>query len=49
MAQTILVVDDEARIIQLMRDYLERAGFRVLTARVEEADRIVGLELRADD
>jgi two-component system alkaline phosphatase synthesis response regulator PhoP len=98
MAQTILVVDDEARIAKLVRDYLERAGFDVLdardgetaltlarleqpdlivldlmlpgvdgldicrrlrqesgvpiimlTARVEEADRIVGLELGADD
>ena len=98
MAHTILVVDDEARIVKLVRDYLERAGFTVLsahdgetalhlarrerpdliildlmlpgvdgldvcrclrqetavpiimlTARVEEADRIVGLELGADD
>ncbi len=98
MAPTILVVDDEARIVKLVRDYLERAGFDVvaahdgetaltlarleqpdlivldlmlpgvdgldvcrrlrqesgvpiimLTARVEEADRIVGLELGADD
>ncbi|MGD8625137.1 MAG: response regulator transcription factor [Anaerolineae bacterium] len=98
MTQTILVVDDEARIVKLVRDYLARAGFRVidardgeaaltlarleqpdlivldlmlpevdgldvcrrlrresgvpiimLTARVEEADRIVGLELGADD
>ncbi len=98
MAQTILVVDDEARIVKLVRDYLERAGFDVLTARdgetaltlarveqpdlivldlmlpgvdgldvcrrlrqwsgvpiimltarVEEAERIVGLELGADD
>jgi DNA-binding response OmpR family regulator len=98
VAQTILVVDDEARIVKLVRDYLERAGFAVvvaydgqtalqvtrreqpdlvildlmlpgmdgldvcrrlrqesgvpvimLTARVEEADRIVGLELGADD
>jgi DNA-binding response OmpR family regulator len=98
VAQTILVVDDEARIVKLVRDYLERAGFDVisahdgetaltlarveqpdlivldlmlpgvdgldicrrlrqesgvpiimLTARVEEADRIVGLELGADD
>jgi two-component system alkaline phosphatase synthesis response regulator PhoP len=98
MGQTILVVDDEARIVKLVRDYLERAGFAVLaahdgemalqivrrdqpdlivldlmlpgidgldvcrrlrlesgvpiimlTARVEEADRIVGLELGADD
>jgi len=98
MARTILVVDDEVRIVKLVRDYLERAGFDVLTAcdgatalqlahrdrpdlivldlmlpgvdgldvcrrlrqgsgvpiimltaRVEEADRIVGLELGADD
>ena len=98
MTHTILVVDDEARIVKLVRDYLERAGFAVLsardgeaallltrrerpdliildlmlpgvdgldvcrrlrqesavpiimlTARVEETDRIVGLELGADD
>jgi DNA-binding response OmpR family regulator len=98
MGQTILVVDDEARIVKLVRDYLERAGFDVLaahdgetalvvarrarpdlivldlmlpgvdgldvcrrlrqesgvpiimlTARAEESDRIVGLELGADD
>ncbi len=30
--KTILVVDDEPRIVQLARDYLERAGFAVLTA-----------------
>ncbi len=101
---TILVVDDEPKIARLVRDYLEAAGFRVvtaydgkealaqfryerpdlvildlnlpgmdglsvarairqsptsararntpiimLTARVEETDRIVGLELGADD
>ncbi len=95
---TILVVDDEIKIAQLVRDYLENAGYRVvlaydgktamaqfryeqpdlvvldlnlpgmdgidvarsirqerntpiimLTARVEETDRIVGLELGADD
>jgi two-component system, OmpR family, alkaline phosphatase synthesis response regulator PhoP len=28
----ILVVDDEPKIVQLTRDYLERAGFLVLTA-----------------
>src|SRR5437899_8618821 len=95
---TILVVDDEPRIVQLVRDYLEHGGFTVLTAsdgpaalrtartgrpdlvvldlglpgldgldvarslrregevpiimltaRAEESDRIVGLELGADD
>jgi len=94
----ILVVDDEPKILQLCRDYLERAGFDVattglgeaalatlraarpdlvvldlglpdrdgldvirilrresnipiiiLTARGEESDRLVGLELGADD
>jgi two-component system, OmpR family, alkaline phosphatase synthesis response regulator PhoP len=30
--KTILVVDDEPKIVQLVRDYLERAGFAVLTA-----------------
>jgi two-component system, OmpR family, alkaline phosphatase synthesis response regulator PhoP len=98
MPKTILVVDDEAKIIQIARDYLERAGFNVcsaadgpaalaaaraqspdlivldlglpgmdgldvtrtlrkdsnvpiimLTARVEESDKLVGLELGADD
>jgi two-component system alkaline phosphatase synthesis response regulator PhoP len=98
MNELVLVVDDEARIVTLARDYLERAGFRVssagdgisaleaarrdrpdlivldlklpgmdgldvartlrresdvpiimLTARAEEADRLVGLELGADD
>jgi len=29
---TILIVDDEPKIVQLARDYLERAGFTVLTA-----------------
>src|SRR6476646_9754961 len=32
MSRTILVVDDEPRIVQLARDYLEHAGFRVITA-----------------
>src|SRR5512142_1429861 len=94
----ILVVDDEPGIVDICRDYLERAGFRVvttgngadalaiartkqpdlvvldlglpkmdgldvtralrkysnvpivmLTARVDESDKLVGLELGADD
>jgi len=98
MAQTILVVDDEPQIVKVLRGYLERAGFRVVTAgdgplaltqyrhekpdlvlldlnlpgldgldvarrlramsnvpiilvtaRVEETDRLIGLELGADD
>jgi DNA-binding response OmpR family regulator len=96
--KTVLVVDDEPKIIQLARDYLEHAGFAVLdardgptalssvrsakpdlvvldlglpgldglevtravrkvsnvpiimlTARSEESDKLVGLELGADD
>ena len=29
---TILVVDDEPQIVQLVRDHLEHAGFSVITA-----------------
>jgi len=36
---TILIVDDEPKIVQLARDYLEQAGFAVLTA----ADGTAGL------
>jgi two-component system alkaline phosphatase synthesis response regulator PhoP len=32
MTRTILVVDDEPGIVQIARDYLDRAGFRVITA-----------------
>ena len=98
MSKTILVVDDEARLVSLVKAYLEQGGFRVvtakngrealfvarqekpdlilldimmpemggheflrvhrqerptpiilLTARVEEDDKIIGLELGADD
>jgi DNA-binding response OmpR family regulator len=96
--KTILVVDDETKIVKLLRDYLDRAGFAVraagdgksalalariekpdliildlglpgidgldvtrelrkisnvpiimLTARSEESDKLIGLELGADD
>ncbi len=98
MSRTVLVVDDEPEIVRLLRSYLERDGYRVvtasngeealyaarrerpdlvvldilmprmdgleftrrvrreqdvpiimLTARAEETDRIVGLEMGADD
>jgi len=98
MNETILVVDDEPKIVKQARDYLEQGGFRVvtasdgkmamavarherpdlivldlnlpqmdgldvcralrresvvpiimLTARVDETDRLIGLELGADD
>ena len=35
--KTILVVDDEPKIVQLARDYLEHAGFGVVTATDGEA------------
>lgn len=31
--ETILVVDDEVQILEVVRDYLQQAGFMVLTAR----------------
>lgn len=98
MGKKVLVVEDESKIVRLVRDYLKAAGFQVvvaytgeealvafrherpdivvldlmlpemdgldvaramrkesdvpiimLTARVEEADRVAGLELGADD
>ena len=98
MAERILVVDDEPKIVKLAQDYLEKGGFQVvtavdgpqalavarrdkpdlivldlnlpgmdgldvcrqlrresdvpiimLTARVDETDRLIGLELGADD
>jgi len=98
MAQKVLVVDDEPKMVRLVQDYLEKAHFQVvrayngrealaafrrekpalivldlmlpnmdgldvmrilrqesnvpvimLTARVEESDRVLGLELGADD
>jgi len=30
--ETILVIDDDTNLLRLMRDYLEQAGFRALTA-----------------
>lgn len=32
MSQLILVVDDEPKVVRLARDYLEKNGFRVITA-----------------
>lgn len=33
MSKTVLVVDDEARLVNLVKAYLEQGGFRVVTAR----------------
>lgn len=35
--RTVLIVDDEPEILRILRDYLERAGFAVLTAADGEA------------
>ena len=32
MSQLILVVDDEPKVARLARDYLEKNGFRIITA-----------------
>src|SRR2546428_13102525 len=32
MMRTVLVVDDEPKIVQIARDYLQRAGFSVVSA-----------------
>jgi two-component system phosphate regulon response regulator OmpR len=53
----IVVVDDDARIRDLLRRYLTQEGFEVLLAEdakalnriLEDVDRIVGLEVGADD
>ncbi len=43
MAAKILIIEDEANIAQLIRLYLEQAGYSVLTA----GDGVAGLELHA--
>src|SRR5580704_17973892 len=60
MTATVLLVEDERKLRELVRSYLERAGLAVLstssgaeaiilTAKAGEEDRIAGLELGADD
>ena len=45
---TVLVVDDEPRIVDLARDYLEHAGFEVVTASDGEAALAVARERQPD-
>src|SRR6266516_2083977 len=47
-ASTILLVDDEESVQRLLAYPLEREGFRVVQARDEELDKVLGLELGAD-
>ena len=46
--KTILVVDDEPRIVELARDYLEHAGFGVITA-VDGPSALTAVRLRKPD
>jgi DNA-binding response OmpR family regulator len=46
--KTILVVDDEPRIIQIARDYLEHAGLRVVSAQDGESALAMARSARPD-
>lgn len=46
--KTILVVDDEAKIVRLVQDYLQHAGFNVLTA-ADGASALAGARLHKPD
>jgi DNA-binding response OmpR family regulator len=48
LMKTILVVDDEPQIVQLVRDYLEHGGFKVLTAGDGSAALRTAASLRPD-
>jgi DNA-binding response OmpR family regulator len=46
--KTVLVVDDEPRIVKLARDYLEHAGFEVMTA-TDGPSALTAVRLRKPD
>ena len=46
--KTVLVVDDEPRIVELARDYLEHAGFAVMTA-VDGPSALATVRIRKPD
>ncbi len=46
--KTVLVVDDETRIVELARDYLEHAGFGVITA-TDGPSALTAVRLRKPD
>jgi two-component system alkaline phosphatase synthesis response regulator PhoP len=46
--KTVLVVDDEPRIVELARDYLEHAGFAVMTA-VDGPSALTAVRIRKPD
>ena len=48
MNELILVVDDEAKIVRLARDYLEKSGFRVVSAEDGQDALIVARQYRPD-
>ena len=39
MSQTIMVVDDEKRLVSLVESYLTQAGYRVVTASNDEFEK----------
>lgn len=49
MPEHILIDKYHSYIARLARDCLENTGYRALTARSDETDRLIGLELGADD
>ena len=49
MSERILIVDDEPDISELLEYNLRHAGYTVVTARADEVDRVMLLELGADD
>ncbi|MCP5100075.1 MAG: response regulator transcription factor [Chloroflexi bacterium] len=48
MAKTILVVDDEERLLSLVKAYLEQGGFRVVTARNGRAALFIARQEKPD-
>ena len=47
MAQTVLVVEDEVKIRELLRSYLERAGLDVLTTGRQWSRHVVRVRARS--
>src|ERR687894_692728 len=49
LEETILLVDDDAALLEVTSIVLASEGYRVLTAKSQSVDKVVGLELGADD
>jgi len=46
---TLLIVDDEKDIVSALEIYLKPEGYEILTAKSEDTDMILGLNIGADD